>query len=177
MHHPATRTALRRSTPFAAIAIAMAILVSATPHVSAATTSSTAIDAGDKPTVTLSWSPPASNGGSMITGYRVYRGTVSGGESLFENLGVVTSYTDTNVVKGVTYYYQVSAVNIIGEGPRSAERAATPGSTVTAPGAPVLITATTGNGSIGLTWTAPASDGGAPVSGYQATASPGGSTC
>jgi hypothetical protein len=38
----------------------------------------------------------------------------------------VTSYTDSAVTNGTTYYYQVSAVNSVGEGALSNERSATP---------------------------------------------------
>jgi hypothetical protein len=74
--------------------------------------------------VSLSWNVPA-NGGSAITAYDVYRGTSSGAESL---LGTVTttSDTDTSVTNGTTYYYEVSAINGVGQGPLSAEVAATP---------------------------------------------------
>src|SRR5207253_11085997 len=72
-------------------------------------------------TVTLTWSAPSSNGGSPITNCRIYRGTASGGETLKATIGNVLTYSDTSVTNGVTYYYQVSAVNNAGEGPRSNE--------------------------------------------------------
>jgi Fibronectin type III domain len=75
--------------------------------------------------VRLSWGAPA-DGGSPLTGYRLYRGTSSGDESLVVALGVVTSYVDTGVVNGTGFYYQLSAVNAVGEGPRSAEIAVMP---------------------------------------------------
>lgn len=52
--------------------------------------------------VQLSWSVPAWNGGSAITGYRVYRATTSGSETLLTTLGVVTSYKDTSTARGTT---------------------------------------------------------------------------
>src|SRR5256884_188853 len=76
--------------------------------------------------VTLTWQAPASNGGSPITNYRIYRGTSSNGETLLATIGNVLTYTDTAVTNGVTYYYQVSAVNGAGEGPRSNEASVTP---------------------------------------------------
>ena len=76
--------------------------------------------------VHLSWSVPA-NGGSAITGYRVYRSTSSGTESfLVAPVGTGTTFDDNTVVNGTTYWYQVSAVNSAGEGLRSAEKSATP---------------------------------------------------
>jgi len=79
--------------------------------------------------VTLSWSAPSSDGGSAITNYRIYRRTSSTSQSLIATVGNVLSYTDTSVTNGVTYYYQVSAVNSVGEGPKSNEASATPTST------------------------------------------------
>lgn len=76
--------------------------------------------------VALLWSPPASNGGSVITNYKVYRGTTSGGETLLTTVGNVGGYIDETVTNGTTYYYKVSAVNAVGEGPLSNELSATP---------------------------------------------------
>src|SRR6185503_951067 len=61
--------------------------------------------------VVLQWSAPASNGGSSITNYNIYRGTASGGEIFLTQVGNVTSYTDGAVSNGTTYWYKVSAVN------------------------------------------------------------------
>jgi PKD repeat protein len=81
--------------------------------------------------VTLHWTAPTNNGGVNITGYRVYRGTTSGGETLVttggcSGLGNVLTCVDTGLTGGRTYYYEVSAVNAIGEGTRSNEVSATP---------------------------------------------------
>lgn len=51
------------------------------------------------------------------------------------------------------------------------------GSTATAPGAPTAVTGTPGNGTVTVGWTAPASNGGSPITGYTVTAAPGGATC
>src|SRR5437773_710991 len=81
---------------------------------------------GSNAQVGLTWQAPASNGGSPITNYRIYRGTSSNGETLLATIGNVLTYSDTSVTNGVTYYYQVSAMNGAGEGPRSNEASATP---------------------------------------------------
>src|SRR6185436_3982913 len=107
-----------------------------------------------------------SNGGAAITGYRVYRGTSSGGETLLTTLGNVTSYTDA-ASNGTTYYYQVTALNSVGESARSNERSATPAAPATVPGAATLTSATAGNASVALAWSAPASNGGAAITGYR----------
>ena len=66
--------------------------------------------------VTLKW-PAPDDSGSAITGYRIYRGTSPGGETFLANTGVKGAYIDTATVAGTTYYYRVTAVNGIGEGP------------------------------------------------------------
>ena len=75
--------------------------------------------------VSLSWSAPY-NGGYSLTQYRIYRGTSSGGETHLTYVSApTTNYTDNSVTPGNTYYYQVSALNTLGEGERSDEASAT----------------------------------------------------
>src|SRR5437773_1017267 len=81
---------------------------------------------GGNAQVTLTWQAPASDGGSPITNYKIYRGLAPTTETLLTTVGNVLTYTDSAVTNGVTYYYQVSAVNGAGEGPRSNEASATP---------------------------------------------------
>ncbi len=76
--------------------------------------------------VYLSWSPPASDGGSAITVYTVYRGTAIGGETQLVSLGNVLNYNDTAVENGHTYFYAVVAANAAGDGAPSAEAGAIP---------------------------------------------------
>jgi len=68
-------------------------------------------------TVTLSWSPPA-DGGASIIAYNVYRGADEGS---LAKLAAVTDMTikDTSAVPGTAYVYAVAAVNANGEGQRS----------------------------------------------------------
>lgn len=73
----------------------------------------------DSSGIRLTWQAP-DNGGSDITGYRVYRGTAPGAETFLAST-TSTSYNDTSVVAGTAYYYKVSAVNSVGEGARSNE--------------------------------------------------------
>ena len=115
--------------------------------------------------VALTWSPPALDGGSPITAYRVYRGPSAGTENptpITTLSGSATSFDDTTATPGTTYWYQVAAVNAIGE-TRSNEKSAA-ATAATAPAAPVL-TATPGNGHVQLTWPLP-SDGGSPLTGF-----------
>ena len=113
----------------------------------------------------LSWTTPA-DGGAAITGYKLYRGTSSGGETLLLELGAVNSYDDTAVSNGTTYYYRLSAVNAKGESSTSNEVALTPAYKA-APGAPQRLKATAKKGGILLTWSAPKDQGTAPITGYR----------
>ena len=72
--------------------------------------------------VPLRWQPSFG-----ATSYTVKRATTSGGPYSSVASGVTgSSYTDTTVTNGTTYYYVVSAVNSAGESPNSPEDAATP---------------------------------------------------
>src|SRR5216117_2453864 len=122
---------------------------------------------GGNAQVTLTWQAPASNGGSPITNYKIYRGTTSGGETLVATIGNQLSYSDGGLTNGVTYYYQVSAVNNVGEGPKSNEASATPTAPATPPGAPQGLVATAGDVTVTLTWSAPSSNGGSPITNYR----------
>ena len=114
--------------------------------------------------VTLSWAAPASNGGSQVSGYNVFEGTtavLSGNAPVANVTG--TTVTLAGLTNGTTYYFWVTAVNGVGEGPPSNEVQAIP---ATVPGAPTGLTATPGNSQVTLSWAAPASNGGSQVSGY-----------
>jgi hypothetical protein len=76
--------------------------------------------------VNLTWTTPVSEGDSPITNYSVYRSTTSGGETFLNEIGNILYYNDTDVTKGITYYYKVSAINSFGEGPLSDEVNAKP---------------------------------------------------
>jgi len=94
--------------------------------------------------VTLAWERPP-DGGSPIRNYYIYRGTTPGGESYYGAVGTVLAYSDTDVNDGVTYYYRVSAVNAVGEGPLSPEVSATPYVPNTPPEASFTVTPSSGD--------------------------------
>jgi hypothetical protein len=76
--------------------------------------------------ITLKWLAPASNGGSAVTGYRIYRGTTSGGETLLATVTASTvTFVDASPPRKAPTYYNVTALNARGESPRSAEVSAT----------------------------------------------------
>ncbi|NYT12787.1 MAG: hypothetical protein GKC03_09635, partial [Methanomassiliicoccales archaeon] len=113
----------------------------------------------------LHWHPPEDNGGSIITDYAIYRGTMSGSPSLLTTIGKFLDYKDNSVTNGITYYYQVSAINAIGEGPLSNEASATPNA-FTAPSVPGDLMATPGDTRIMLSWSPPEEDGGSEILNY-----------
>ncbi len=64
--------------------------------------------------------------------YNIYRSLTSGsGYSLIDSGIVPTSYADTGRTNGVTYFYIVTGVNGLGEGPQSNEVMSTPSSVFT----------------------------------------------
>jgi hypothetical protein len=79
-------------------------------------------------TINLHWSAPSSNGGTAVTGYRLYRATASTGPfSLIASPGAgATSYTDSGLTALQTYWYRATAVNAVGEGPVSNTACAKP---------------------------------------------------
>jgi hypothetical protein len=112
---------------------------------------------GSDASVHLSWTP-ASNGGSPVTGYKVYRGTTAGSETLLATLGNVDSYDDSAVVNGTKYYYRVTAVNSAGEGTQSNEGDGTPTPPpppVPFPTTPLLDGFTRAAGPLGADWQSP----------------------
>ncbi len=128
----------------------------APPNTAPSAPSLTSASAGTL-SVGLAWSTPGSNGGSAITGYRVYRGTSSGGESLLSNLGVVNGYRDTAVSAGVRYYYKISAVNSVGTSAQSNELNAVPTAQPSAPAKPTASlkaspASISYNGTTSLSW-------------------------
>lgn len=70
--------------------------------------------------ITVGWSPPLDSGGTSITSYRIYRATSpSGAETNVASVsGSEQSWTDSGLLPG-SYYYRVSAVNVVDEGPKS----------------------------------------------------------
>ncbi len=98
--------------------------------------------------VALNWT--ASTG---ATSYNIYRGTVTGGEGTtpVETGITTTSYTDTGLASGATYFYSVTALNAGGESTQSNEASAT-----TVAAAPTGLNAVPENGRAILTWAVPA---------------------
>jgi hypothetical protein len=114
--------------------------------------------------VGLTWQAPSAPGDPALQGYRIYRGAPGGPLTVHATVNMqASSFTDTAVVNGGSYAYQIAAFNAFDEGPRTTVVTAQRG---TAPSAPWSVTATVGKG-ITLKWAAPASTGGASVTAYR----------
>jgi hypothetical protein len=74
--------------------------------------------------VALAWSA-ASPGGAPLTGYAILRSTTSGAEAQIATAAATAStYTDTTVTNGTTYYYKIAAVTAVGQAASSEVTAA-----------------------------------------------------
>ena len=114
----------------------------------------------------VSWTAPLSNGGSPVTGYVVtpyLAGTAQAAR-------VFNSTATTQVIGGLmntkSYTFKVAAKNAVGTSPQSVASSAI---LVALPTAPTNITAVGSPGHAVVSWTAPTSDGGSPITGYVVT--------
>ena len=114
----------------------------------------------------LSWTA-GFNGGSTVTSHVVnYRVTGTSVWSTFTPPAPVTgtSVDVTGLVNGTNYEFQVASTNAVGSSSFSNIASATP---VAPASQPLSLVAVGGNAQVDLSWAAPASDGGSPVTDYQ----------
>jgi hypothetical protein len=126
--------------------------------------------AGDR-RVRVSWTPQLTDGGAPITRYRVIASPADASCTAED----ATSCTVRGLTNGTPYQFRVRARNAAGWGPSTFWSAPTTPRTV--PGAPRNVTGVPANRAVTVTWQAPASDGGSPITRYTARSSPGGLTC
>jgi Bacterial Ig-like domain/Fibronectin type III domain len=121
--------------------------------------------------VTLRWTPPASDGGAAIVGYSVRAYTAASPTTAVRTVvvGPVTTTAVTGLTNGTAYTFDIRAINDVGtSGPSARSASVTPVApvVVTAPGAPTIGAPTAGNASATVRWTAPTATGGAAITGY-----------
>jgi hypothetical protein len=127
------------------------------------------IAVGGNAQATVSFTPPASDGGSAITYYTV---TSSPGGQIA--VGSASPITITGLNNGTAYTFTVTASNAMGTGPPSApSNSVTP---ATVPNAPTGVSAVGGNAQATVSFSAPAFNGGNPITLYTVTSNPGGIT-
>jgi len=95
---------------------------------------------------TLNWN----YNGAAVT-FNIYRSTTTGEETLYRtnHAGFFTTFFDSGLANGTTYFYKMTAVNSDSEGTQSLEASVTPG---TAQLAPPLLEAVPGAGMVTLSW-------------------------
>lgn len=118
----------------------------------------------DDGNITVLFNPPASNGGSPITGYIVKAST---GQAI----SVPASPAQFTLPKGVQVTFTVQAVNDIGPSvPSAPSNAVIP---ATLPGAPTGVVASIVNGVVTVAFSMPVDNGGYPITGSLVVASTG----
>ena len=128
------------------------------------------VTSGDR-MLTVAWSAPAEDGGRNITAYdlRYIRSDAADkSEANWTELDSVWSsgalrYPLSGLTNGVEYDVQVRAESSVGEGPWSPVGTGTP---LTTPGAPSIDSVTPGDETLAVAWSAPASNGGRDITGY-----------
>jgi hypothetical protein len=126
--------------------------------------------------VLISWTPPSFTGGTIVNYEFSYGASGSYTEEWREIprsgpgttsylVGSTTDNIEFPITNGVEYTFQVRAVNGNGEGVATAKLNGMPAENVIS--APRGLTATAGNEQIVISWSAPQSTGGNPITKYQ----------
>lgn len=125
--------------------------------------------------IAVSWTTPtrlANTGGNPITGYLIYWSDISNVYSYNTTTSgtpLATTYTITGLTHATLYEIQISSISCSGVGPISSPALYITTASIP-PSAPINV-ATSGcntghTNSVILTWTAPANDGGSPITNY-----------
>ncbi|MDO4269659.1 MAG: fibronectin type III domain-containing protein [Eubacteriales bacterium] len=113
------------------------------------------------------WDPPAANNGGAVQMYKVYMTDEHGATSfVYADAGKTEAVLD-ELKNGVRYTVQVAAINVCGEGAKSAPVEVMPGTVPGAVDAAGIKATAMGADSVQLTWSAPDDTGGLPITGYR----------
>ena len=115
--------------------------------------------------VQLSWTAPESDGGSAVTDYIIQYSTNGSAWQTFSHAASIsTSVAVTGLTNGTGYLFRVARVNDLGVSVYSTTSSAVMPAAV--PSAPTNVLGVHGNGQVALSWTAPVSNGGLPITDY-----------
>jgi hypothetical protein len=150
-------------------ALALVVTISGMPTALAVSTPSAPRSVAAKPgntTVRITWLPPLHTGGATIDRYAVQRAAAATGpwRTVASPSSSTFAWKNTGLTNGTRYYYRVRAHNSAGLGTPSTVVSAVPRTHPSAPQSPAAVS---GNAALTLSWTAPASDGGAPINEYE----------
>ena len=130
-------------------------------------------DLNSEGNLVVSWTPlseseaGAATGLSYIVRYRVAdQVPVAAWTTTAPTAGSASSYTFSNLARGVRYDFEVAAVNSEGQSPWSTTRSAATATVPTAVRDLTVQNYSSDSGSLSVDWNSPSSSGGANVSGY-----------
>ena len=119
--------------------------------------------------LSVTWTAPTNDGGSVITGYKIqWKSDTQQWNPSRQNTDTASPNLITGLTNGTAYTVRVLATNAIGDSTPSATATATP---ATKPPAPTGVTVTggvsVGSGRLNVSWTAPTSNtSGLPITDY-----------
>jgi len=160
------RSAIRVVVP---AVLALIVTISGMPDALAVSRPSAPQSVHAKPgntTVRITWLPPLHDGGASINQYAVQRALASAGpwSTVVKVSATTFSWKNTGLTNGTRYYFRVRAHNVVGWGAASAVASAVPR---TVPSAPLSPSVTWGDQTATVSWSPPASNGGAAIDAYQ----------
>jgi hypothetical protein len=118
---------IRAYQPSSTLVAEATITVSNTPAATVPSSPTSVSAVAGNASASVAWQKPSSDGGSPVTGYRVYR------DGALVSSVAASPYSDAGLTNGTTYAFSVSAVNAIGEGAKSAAVSVSPASPIVLP--------------------------------------------
>jgi uncharacterized protein YjbI with pentapeptide repeats len=141
------------------------VSVSVTPAAAPGIPSAVVATAGNA-RVSLKWTAPSTNGANITDYYIQWRLSGGGSWTTFgDGANARTSAVVTGLTNGTSYDFRVAALNSVGLGSYT-DGTTTSTPVASPPSAPTNLTGVIGDSQVSLSWTAPSSNGGAPLVTY-----------